>query len=173
MKKIFIISALVFFWFLFTSCKTTQKPIVDTKKIETIIHERLVLIYDTIPIPGAIATGEVLFYCDSLNRVQMSALNISESERLRLQVLYNAALQKLNIQAKHPPDTVFVEKYIQVADTTRLSEVELNIPFEVIKEKNVYPTWLVVLAVLGGVFIGFGIFKFISFIRKIKVLPSS
>ena len=150
---ILLIAALVL-----PSCKSV--PIIEKNESKTVITERIITVFDTITINGENASGEALFYCDSLNRVRLKELNIAEAEKLRLRLLFDDLTQSLKINANTPPDTIYVEIPVIVADTTRTNSKSVTVPVEIIKYKYEYPSWLLILAIIGTVSISIKVYKF-------------
>ena len=156
---LYFLGIIIFLWIILflISCKTA-KPLINENRSETIINERIIHFKDTIEIPAAEAIGEALFYCDSLGSVRLSYIKILEADKLNLQLLYDDVLQKLKVIANIPKDTIYKNFYIQVADTTQINQKIIHVPFPI--EKEVYPVWLVILAMISIFFIGFKFFKF-------------
>jgi hypothetical protein len=159
---LFWVLVIIFMFWLLTSCCKSQVPLINEHESSTTIRERLVTVRDTVTVKEAYASGEALFECDSLNRVRLKALNISESELLRLKALYDEQKQRLLIDALRPADTVYKKVFIPVIDTTSANKEKIYIKVPVEVEKYTYPWWLVALALVGVFLVGLKLFKFIK-----------
>jgi len=139
--------------FVFFGCKTPY-PLVNESKIETVIKERIITVMDTIKIPEATASGEALFYCDSLNRVRLSYIGILESDKLRLQMLYDEVRQSLKVKANTPADTIFIKIPVQISDTLIIkadTKYVYKVPDGYYKKKwyNILFEWFGIIPIAG------------------------
>lgn len=110
-------------------------------------------------------------YTDRIVEVPVEKTKIEYRDRLSIDTL----IMKDSILITEKGDTVYVEKYkylykikevrdtINTTDTTTITKV---VTVNTTKEVNKLKTWQIILMILGGYFVIFGIYKLYNKIKK-------
>lgn len=128
---------------LLTGCRAHTKIVeVPVREVVTITET-----LEPVQLPGDSLMMEALFYCDSLNVVQLREISDLKSKNMSSGFTFEA--QKLKYNAKTEPDVAYIPHTI--TDRTRDVPVYIDVPGPIEYRMHWWQRWLMWMGVVSSI----------------------